>query len=825
MFGALALALTSEPAAAFENSSGRESSPAFQIKRRPVPVAQPALDSNIRRRYEIEKAAWVWHPDMAADKEAVLVFQNEFQIAMPQTVRLHVSADQRYELSLDGQLLSLGPDRGDLAHWSFASYEIQLPAGTHRLEAVVAWIGDHAPSAQLTWRGGFILAAEGELALQLNTGSSNWRVRQLKAWSFTAGPPPAFVGAQQTIDGAALFAPATDWVSPAVIVPPLPGNEYGLMRTSWRLYPSSLPDQWLHAIRPGQLRAVIPGGLKANQAVTAADGERTRNAADWNALLSGVGNVVVPTNTTVSVLIDLGNYFTAYPRLTLSGGRDSRVAVAWAEALFQPDAAGKRSASKGNRDEVSGKFFTGLEDTFCNDGGAARPYRTWWWRAGRYLLVTVRTAGDPLTLDQFDLLETRYQLEDEGAFRSSEESLNVIQPLLVRGMQMCAHETYMDCPYYEQLMYVGDTRLEMLTTYAMTPDPRLPKRGLELFDWSRANWGLVAEHYPGRGPQLSPTFSLIWVSMLRDFAFWRDDEHFVRERLPGMRGVLEEFRNLRGPSGLLERLPGWPFVDWAHGWSVGNAPSGVAGISAINNLFFVQALRHAAEVEDAVGDRVMAERNRQLAGELAREIVKRFWVPERNLLADDERHEHFSEHAQCLALLNGVLDESKQTACFQALRSDPKLTRTTVYFSFYLLETFQKFGRGDLIVSRMDFWRDLVRNGMKTPVESPEPSRSDCHAWGSHPLFHQRASLFGIRPSKPGFREVEIAPLPGSQRSMSVRLPHPRGWIEGELNFDESGQNCTGAITLPADTRGTFVWRGSKAPLAPGQKTVIGSQR
>jgi alpha-L-rhamnosidase len=370
-------------------------------------------------------------------------------------------------------------------------------------------------------------------------------------------------------------------------------------------------------------------------------------------------------------------------------------------------------------------------------------------------------------------------------------------------------------------MYVGDTRLEMLTTYAMTPDSRLPKRGIRSFRRVAFHLGMVAEHYPGRDSQLSPTFSLIWVSMIRDFAFWRDDEAFVKERLPGMRGVLEQFRSLRGPSGLLERLPGWPFVDWVRGWSIGNAPDGVGGISSINNLFFVQSLRHAAEVEDAFGDALLAQRNRQLADELSKEIVKRFWVPERNLLADDEKHQRFSEHAQCLALLNGVLDLEKEGPCFQALTSDPNMVRTTVYFSFYLLETFRKYGRGDLILKQMEFWKELARNGFKTPVESPEPSRSDCHAWGSHPLFHQRASLLGVRPVSPGFREVEISPLPGDLRNMTARVPHPRGWIEARLEFDASGRQCTGEITLPPDTRGTFLWQGKLTELAPGRSTAI----
>jgi hypothetical protein len=76
---------------------------------------------------------------------------------------------------------------------------------------------------------------------------------------------------------------------------------------------------------------------------------------------------------------------------------------------------------------------------------------------------------------------------------------------------------------------------------------------------------------------------------------------------------------------------------------------------------------------------------------------------------------------------------------------------------------------------------------------------------------------------KPGFREVEIAPLPGNLRSLNVRIPHPRGWIEGNLKFD-ADQHCTGEITLPPDTRGTFVWQGVRTELSPGKATVIGAR-
>jgi hypothetical protein len=224
-------------------------------------------------------------------------------------------------------------------------------------------------------------------------------------------------------------------------------------------------------------------------------------------------------------------------------------------------------------------------------------------------------------------------------------------------------------------------------------------------------------------------------------------------------------------------------------------------------------------VRVAVGAKM--KENRQLACDVSSLVLKRFWVPERHLLADDESHQHFSEHAQCLALLNGVLPRSDEPACFNALISTPELSRTTIYFSFYLLEVFQKFGRGDLLLQRLDFWKALVKEGFKTPVESPEPSRSDCHAWGSHPLFHERASLLGVRPSKPGFREIEIRPAPGGLRSLDFRVPHPRGWIEGRLDFDASGKRCAGSVTLPPGIPGLLKWKGKRLTLPPGTTTWV----
>ncbi|MFW5798211.1 MAG: alpha-L-rhamnosidase C-terminal domain-containing protein [Planctomycetota bacterium] len=767
-------------------------------------------DGNIRPHYVIESASWIWHPDAPPGEPVVLLFENHLTLDAPCTVRLHLSADQRYEFFVDGQWMAIGPDRSDVDHWSFASYEVSLEAGDHVL-AVRAWsIGDHAPMAQLDWRGGFILAAEGPLHDKLTTGVGPWTVRREDGWSFEQTVASGFIGSACVIKP--VDTPSSR-CTPDVVLGPLEANDYGTARDGWRLHPSNLPDQVLEPRRGGTVRAVSDTPPTEGRTVEAPHVEDP-HVNRWTALLKDDRPVELPAGQSVSVLLECDDYLCGYPEVHLAGGAGASLTIGWAESLYEVDRSGTRNRNKGRRDRVQGKTFFGTHDRLVHDG-STRAWRPLWWRAGRYVLLSFEVGDQPLVIQRIRVIETRYPLERTSTFSSDDAELQAMHPMLLRGLQMCAHETYMDCPFWEQLMYVGDTRLEVLTTFVTTDDDRLPRRALELFDWSSRRWSMVAERYPSRHPQLSPTFSLIWVMMVRDAAWWRDDPQSIRRHLPAMRNVLEQFRHLSGDDGLLGRLPGWPFVDWVPAWSVGNAPGGTEGDSSINNLFYVAALRSAAEVEHHLGDPVLAHRNAELADDVSRRILDRWWHDKANLLADDSTGEHVSEHAQCLALLYDVLPVDRRQKCFEALLNRPDLARATVYFSFYLLEVFKRFGRGDLIREKLDDWSTMVELGLRTPLEQPEPSRSDCHAWGSHPLFHMHASLAGIRPSSPGFQTVEIAPL--VEGNLHCTTPHPRGVIELKIKQQDNGRHVE--VNLPDDVTGTFRWAATETQLEPGTQS------
>jgi alpha-L-rhamnosidase len=63
---------------------------------------------------------------------------------------------------------------------------------------------------------------------------------------------------------------------------------------------------------------------------------------------------------------------------------------------------------------------------------------------------------------------------------------------------MNAHETYSDCPYWEQLQYLGDTRIQALISYVDFGDDRLARQALDAYDKSRIADGLTQSRYPER---------------------------------------------------------------------------------------------------------------------------------------------------------------------------------------------------------------------------------------------------------------------------------------------------------------------------------------
>ena len=121
-------------------------------------------------------ASWISVPDEPADAYGVYHFRKSFELdSVPQKFVIHVSADNRYKLFVNGRQAAFGPARGDIFNWNFETVDIAplLRAGRNTLAAVVWNYADKRPLAQISFgRTELIVEADSDSERPANTDDS-----------------------------------------------------------------------------------------------------------------------------------------------------------------------------------------------------------------------------------------------------------------------------------------------------------------------------------------------------------------------------------------------------------------------------------------------------------------------------------------------------------------------------------------------------------------------------------------------------------------------------------------------------------------------------
>lgn len=751
-------------------------------------------------------ASWIESEDVELGY-GVYHFRKSFELASkPESFVVNVSADNRYKMYVNGTLASIGPAKGDVFNWNFETVDIaQYLHDGKNVIAVLVWNGgEDRPVAIMSHdRTALLVQGNGEAEQVVNTDKT-WSCLKSTAFSPAEVKVKGYYACGATDDFDSAAYPwgweQTDFDDSAwggcneIVTAAIKGSrDY----RHWRLVPRSVPVMESLPMRLSSVREAkgitVPEDFPKQQR-----------------------DIRIPAHSNVKILLDNEVLTTGYPQLSFTGGKGAKIGISYAEALFENDNMSDRD--KGNRDATDGKVFIGYTDTVTADGGADRTYEPLWWRTWRYIQLSVETGDEPLVLNDISAMSSMYPFELASSFEAAghPEYQHFIE-VGWRTARLCAHETYMDCPYYEQLQYFGDSRIQAMITHYNTRDPWMVKHLIEQGRQSLCPDGITQSRYPGHISQFIPTFSLYWICTAHDYWMMRGDEEYLKTLLPAFRGVISWFEPYLAEDHTLRNLPYWIFGDWS-GMAHGTFPNDKDGRSALVDQLYILTLQAAADMEEHFGNKHIAADYAALEKTMREGFKAKYWDASKQMFANHCDWNSYSQHVNILAILSDTVTGKEASDLFMRVLGDKSILQCTVYYRYYLQMAMKKTGHGDLLLDTLQILEDQKAKGLTTIAEMPDPSRSDCHAWGSSMNIEFFRTVLGIDSAAPGFKRVVISPSLGKLTEAKGVMPHPDGEIAACYQLKNG--RLKAEITLPEGVSGVFVWKGKTTALKPGHQLI-----
>ncbi|WP_238803748.1 alpha-L-rhamnosidase-related protein [Emticicia aquatica] len=753
-------------------------------------------------------AYWITVPSATNDGYGVYLFRKSINLATkPNKFVIHVSADNRYKLFVNEKFVSLGPARGDLTHWNYETVDIApyLKAGKNIVAAQVWNEGEFRPEAQITYRTGLILQGATSAESTINTNNS-WLCEKDNSFApiqfnvrayYVAGAGEIRNFNNQIKNWQSEIFEDSGWQKAKQIDLGVPKNILGAFGTmsGWMLVPSVIPqmemkDERLNKVVFFDGRITIPTGFPSEKK-----------------------EISIPANTSTKIILDQSYLTNAYPNAIFSGGKNASISIKYAESMYT------KFPAKGNRNETQSKDFLGRTDSLISDGSNLQKFTTLTYRTYRYVQLKITTKDEPLVLNDFYGTFTGYPFQLKANITSKDQEISNILTIGWRTARLCATETYMDCPYYEQLQYIGDGRIQALVSLYNSGDDRLVKNALNLMDFSRQPEGVTLSRHPSYTPQFIPTFSLWYIGMLHDYSRYGSDIDFVKLKVGGTRQILDYFKTYQQADGSLKNVPQWMFTDWVDNtkeWRAGIGPMSANGTSALLDFQLLWAYQVAADLELKLGNTAFATQYQKAIVQLKKTIRVKYYDPTKKLFADREEKDTFSQHTNSLAILTGITSpiESKEIA--QQLINNKNLAPASIYFKYYLHQALIKAGLGNDYLKWLDKWRENINLGLTTwaEISDVDKTRSDCHAWGSSPNIEFYRTILGIDSDGLGFSKVKITPYLGQLTDIGGNIPHPKGNISANYKLENGKWKIQ--IELPKTITGSLIWNGKTIALKEG---------
>lgn len=740
---------------------------------------------------------WITKNDVKKSETSRLLFRKTFFLdLLPENAECSISADSRYKLYVNGQLVEVGPSKGDREVWYYDTIQLSsyLKPGKNVMAVeVLAYPAAHGKGCFSIFRTGHpglfvrgtIECGEKEISL---SGDESWKVCMDSGYAI--------------IPESDLFAPLQIVEERYAIPELIHWKEEAFDDTGWEdaVFDTTLSAEY----SPGNLnQRTIPFLYRKDKKFLDSriiHGNAGKEECDQ--FLAGEQLIRIPSGQKFIVEINAGEEETGYLHLLLAGGKGSCIRILTSEGYVQEGFQGDLQVPfKKDRLDIENGYLHGFTDVYhpAGSGTVSSPeeYTPFWFRTFRFVRLEVEAAEEPVTLLNFSYTETGYPLEAQTKATADDPDFSSIWEISERTLRRCMHETYEDCPFYEQLQYVMDSRTQILYTYVLSGDDRLARKCMDDFRRSQRYDGLLNSSYPNYESNVIPGFSIYYILMLYDHMMYFGDRDLLREHLPHMDRILGFFHRHLTEEGYVEKVGGlngkdrfWSFVDWTPQW---NQTSGVPaatlqGAITMESLLYIYGLQTAEKIAVYLGMKDLATEYKKEYTRV-QTAVRSHMMGKRGMLTDGPGIEEYSQHVQVFAVLTETIGrEEGKAALLKTIEEKAGYPQCSVAMSIYLFRALEATGLYEYTKEYWGIWRRMLEKNSTTCIEDETQERSDCHAWGALILYELPSVILGVRPAEPGYKTVEIRPVPGYLKEAEGTVNTPKGKVYVHWKEEENGK-------------------------------------
>ncbi|EAW19539.1 putative rhamnosidase B [Aspergillus fischeri NRRL 181] len=723
---------------------------------------------------------WIWAPNWIDSSPAntagkiVRFTHNVSLISSATRALVHCSADTRYKLYVNGVRAAVGPARGSPLIWYYDTVDIApyLRVGENEIVFVLVRYFNACRGAMPFERTAFPgLTVVGTIETQTETvdvqSREGWLVQVDESVRFPMG----------LVDD--MFLHINERITPTVLEEPVTPMVYGMRTANGDLSP------W--RLRPRQ----IPMPAESSVGVALVRKCQSNNHIDeWTGFLNAKQTLALAANSSHVLEIQADVHSTAFLRWSFRAVQASRITlkITYSEGYEQEPRSYPFFRTKADRlDAENGRLIGPYDEvTFDLPAGETTVYEPFWFRTFRLIRLEIASGPAPVELLSFGATQVNYPMAVKASWQEDGGQYSErIWEVSIRTMRNCMFDGYSDCPFYEQLQYSGDSRSVGLFHYLLSGDDRLMRQAITNFAASVTPEGLTQSRFPSHVPQIIAGFSLYWILQVCDHRLHFGDRAYARSFLPRIDGVLEFFHAHIDPLGLVSNLPDdvWQYVDWVTTWGATDThpDKGVPTSGRQSNrhtffsLLYAYVLNQAAQLLHDVGRPGHAAEYTARAEAVLASVRKhcydgRFFTDSTAEIADEGA---YSQHCQVFAVLAGAVAEDDRARLLTESFAEPGFAKCSYVMQFYALRAFSLAGDEayEAYWGRVwDPWRRMLECNLTTWEEDNVRQRSDCHAWGSVPIYEYCTELAGVRIDLPGATRVLFKPRLRLSKGISARV-------------------------------------------------------